>query len=485
MTYPEGRTVTYELNSIGKVSRVTTVKNGNNRTLAENIGYRSFGPLNALSYGNGTALNKGLDQLFQTTDIDAGAVQSLDYTIGPAGNVTGITNNLDSNRNQTFTYDDLYRLTGATGIYGSISHTYDNADNRLTKTIGGQTDTYSYVAGTNKLGEITGANPMTFGYDANGNTTGMGARTLNYNLNNRLIQVVEGTVLADYVYNGLGQRIKKTVNETTTIYHYDRFGNLIGESDALGNFTNKYVYLGDSRLSHIGASEDIYYFVNDHLGTPQRIMDGSSNVVWSADYQPFGDANITVSTLPNNFRFPGQYYDSETGLHYNYFRYYSPGIGRYLRPDPIGLLGGINLYAYVQNNPINLVDPMGLDGSMFEKAINLCEFYAKYLEKPISPYAIAGGLVVSGGAAMVAGLVTVKAGVATGPIGWVILVPTGFVVSFAGATAFLVGVDVYIDQLRHKTGINLDLLPWVDLFPASNQRSINECSKKKDEVCSK
>ena len=104
MTYPEGRTVTYELNNIGKVSRVTTVKNGNNRTLAENIGYRSFGPLNALSYGNGTALNKGLDQLFQTTDIDAGAVQSLDYTIGPAGNVTGITNNLDSNRNQTFTH---------------------------------------------------------------------------------------------------------------------------------------------------------------------------------------------------------------------------------------------------------------------------------------------------------------------------------------------------------------------------------------------
>jgi len=311
--------------------------------------------------------------LFQTTDIDAGGIQSLDYTIGPAGNVTVITNNLDSSRNQSFGYDDLYRLTGATGIYGSISHTYDNVSNRLTKTIGGQTDTYSYFPGTNKLNEITGANPLTFGYDANGNTTGMGARTLNYNLDNRLIQVVEGTVLADYVYNGLGQRIKRIVNETTTVYHYDRVGNLIGESDASGNFGNKYVYLDENRLIYIGPSEDVYYFVNDHLGTPQKIMDGSSIVVWSADYQPFGEANITVSTVLSNFRLPGQYYDQETGLHYNYFRYYNPQTGRYVTTDPIGLAGGINLFAYVQNNPINIVDAFGLEWTDWQEVIGTIE----------------------------------------------------------------------------------------------------------------
>ena len=64
--------------------------------------------------------------------------------------------------------------------------------------------------------------------------------------------------------------------------------------------------------------------------------------------------------MVNNFRFPGQYYDSETGLLYNYYRYYDPGTGRYITPDPIGLVGGINLYLYTQNNPINEIDPLGL-----------------------------------------------------------------------------------------------------------------------------
>lgn len=90
------------------------------------------------------------------------------------------------------------------------------------------------------------------------------------------------------------------------------------------------------------------------------MTDGTGAVVWSADYKPFGEATVTVSTITNNLRFPGQYYDAETGLNYNYRRDYNPMIGRYLEADPIGLKGGLNLFAYANSSPINWVDPLGL-----------------------------------------------------------------------------------------------------------------------------
>jgi RHS repeat-associated protein len=123
---------------------------------------------------------------------------------------------------------------------------------------------------------------------------------------------------------------------------------------------SEYIYLGDQLLAMIKPEESAYYFHNDHLGTPQILTDGNGNVAWKAVYMPFGGTQILVESVENPFRFPGQYYDEETGLHYNYFRGYNPGIGRYLTPDPIGLLGGTNLFAYVQNNPVNWIDPFGL-----------------------------------------------------------------------------------------------------------------------------
>ena len=102
-----------------------------------------------------------------------------------------------------------------------------------------------------------------------------------------------------------------------------------------------------------------YYFHNDHLGTPQVLTDASNTVVWRGDYSPFGQANETVKTVEQNLRFPGQYYDKETGLHYNYFRDYDPSIGRYIQSDPIGLRGGLSTYGYSHQNPIKFIDPDG------------------------------------------------------------------------------------------------------------------------------
>jgi len=123
----------------------------------------------------------------------------------------------------------------------------------------------------------------------------------------------------------------------------------------------EYIYLGDQLLSMIKPGELAYYFHNDHLGTPQVLTDASGSIAWKAVYTPFGEAVVSIATVENPFRFPGQYYDQETGLHYNYFRYYNPQTGRYITPDPIGLEGGINLFAYVQGNPITLTDRLGLD----------------------------------------------------------------------------------------------------------------------------
>jgi len=88
----------------------------------------------------------------------------------------------------------------------------------------------------------------------------------------------------------------------------------------------------------------------------------SGDVVWRADYDPFGYASVDpLSSRTLNVRFPGQYYDSETGLHYNYFRYYDPKTGRYLTSDPIALRGGLNMFVYAGNNPVHWVDRYGLD----------------------------------------------------------------------------------------------------------------------------
>lgn len=103
-----------------------------------------------------------------------------------------------------------------------------------------------------------------------------------------------------------------------------------------------------------------YYFHNDHLGTPQVLSDSNQAIVWKGEYDPFGQVTETVATVEQNLRFPGQYFDAETGLHYNYFRTYDPATGRYTQSDPIGLNGGINTYGYTGGNPISYSDPSGL-----------------------------------------------------------------------------------------------------------------------------
>jgi RHS repeat-associated protein len=211
---------------------------------------------------------------------------------------------------------------------------------------------------------------VTYSYDKNGNPTQIGNRTFQYNHNNRLVKVKEGeSTIAEYTYNGLNQRAIKKAGDKQTVFLYDFDGQIIAEGKPDGTYTTEYIYLGNTRLAKVdikGFDRLVYYYANNYLGTPFLMTDERGVVVWEAEYKPFGQAKLNPnSKVVNNFRFAGQYYDDETGLHYNFHRYYDPKTGRYLTPDPIGLIGGINIYNYVFNNPINLIDPFGLWGFKF------------------------------------------------------------------------------------------------------------------------
>jgi RHS repeat-associated protein len=365
VTYPTVRTIDYDRTTCAcSVDAVSTTYNGDTIILADNLSYRPFGIAKGMNTGAGGTVNNEFDLSGRLTVANPGTNKEKIYTYDNNGSLTSVTAPNTPWYNRTYTYDALNRLDHAEGPYGIIDYTYDAVGNRLTKVTNGIIDTYAYITDTNKLNEISGTETIPYTYDANGNITNIGSKILTYNQNNRLIRVEEnGTTLGEYTYNGLGQRVIKEVDGVTTMFHYDFNGNIIAESDLDGNFTKEYLYKGKGRSALVDVSSGkIYYFCNDRLGTPQILTDLTNTVVWEGIYKPFGKAEVNPnSSVVNNFRFAGQYYDEKTGLHYNWNRYYDSKTGRYLTPDPLGIEKGKNhLFVYAENNPINSTDLMGL-----------------------------------------------------------------------------------------------------------------------------
>lgn len=376
MTYPSGKVITYNYSNDRSIGVLNGAAN-----MASNITYKPFGGMSAITYGNGLTSSIGYDTQYRLATLTTSTFQNSTYGYDNNGNITSIA------PGKTYTYDPLDRLGTATGPWGSLGWTYDGVGNRQTE----NANTYTYTPNTNKL---TSANGISFGYDNNGNTTTQSSRVYTYNQNQRLIQVTDGAMTAGYTYNGNGQRVKKNVNGTITIFHYNLNGQIIAESNNAGTITAEYVYLLNGQPLAKMEGANTYYYHNDHLGTPQKLTDSTGAVAWSADYKPFGEATITVSTITNNLRFPGQYFDAETGLNYNYYRDYNPAIGRYIETDPIGLQGGENhLFDYAKNNVLRFDDPLGLQSSG-DGGIDSCEYYKDLCKKktpecgkPGDPYA--------------------------------------------------------------------------------------------------
>ena len=186
--------------------------------------------------------------------------------------------------------------------------------------------------------------------------------SLSYNQNAQLSAVNAGSgALASYTYDGFGQRLIKTVSGSYgEIYQYGQNGALLEETNASGVAQADYIYLNGRPVAVLNGST-LYYLHDDRLGTPQVATDSEQNTQWQASYEPFGATASVSGEIVQNLRFPGQYFDIESGWNHNGFRDYMPQLGRYVEPDPLGRPGsGNDMYVYVGDNPTNLVDPLGL-----------------------------------------------------------------------------------------------------------------------------
>lgn len=361
ITLPSGRVVTYGIGASGQVASAAAPVAGTTVTLAGSAVYLPFGPLTGFTYGNAKTFTAGYDQNYWPTFRAVSGLYNDAYSTDAAGNVTAAGGT-------DYAYDAIDRLSEEDSG-SAAAYTYDATHNRLTRTYGGSTVTTTVPAGNNKISAV-GANSYT--YDALGNITDDGAREYVWDSLGHLKEVkISAATVGAYTYNAANQRTKKVAGGTTTHYVYGAGGLLYGEYNNSGVLIREYVYLNGAPLAQIngGSPETVTYLHTDHLGTPKFGTNAAGSQVWAWAPDAFGSGAPT-GTATVNLRMSGQFYDTESGLFYNWNRYYNPETGRYISSDPIGLAGGINTFGYVGQNPVMRIDPMGLADSYLQCVAN-------------------------------------------------------------------------------------------------------------------
>jgi RHS repeat-associated protein len=384
ITYPSGWSTLYTRDVMGRITAINANSpSGVSQSVVSGVSYQPYGPVNALTYGNGVAEAHTFDLDYRLTNLTSSgkaALQNLTYSYDAANNVSSIADGVTAANSQGFGYDALDRLTSAKGGYGSLGYTYSSIGNRLTQTSSGATTSYVYAPHSNQLTQVkTGTATQTVGNTSTGSVNSFSppfgqVSSLTYNQAGRLASTGgSGGKITQYTYDAFGQRLLKVGSATSTsLFQYDSGGHLIQEADGQGNTRVDYIYLSDRPVATVQPTNNkVYFLQNDRLGTPEMATDETQSIIWTTTYQPFGQISATPTLLVQDLRFPGQESDLETGLYHNGFRDYVPGLGMYLESDPIGLLGGMNTYGYVRANPLNGIDPKGLDTYIVNRDLSL------------------------------------------------------------------------------------------------------------------
>jgi RHS repeat-associated protein len=386
------------------------------QSLVSSAGYLPFGPLNTLTLGNGLTETHAFTQRYFPSAITLGSsLLSWTYATDSVGNVTSITDTLNSTRNRSFGYqDDQYFLTQGNGPWGTRAWTYDQIGNRLTETRGGTTDTYSYqlvpppgnghspILASVQLGA---GGTKAYQYDPAGNlqqiTQGSAATALTNDAAGRLAALTTTSPAAgvSFRYDG---RDYLTLADTSALPFLTSFetGDICDWSAALGITTfptcaakpavhptyssagllhalqrstapqQSYVFHFAGRpiaqLDLTGTTEAWKLLTTDHLGTPVMATGTTGAVLWQGGFEPFGGDWNGAGAAGVFLRLPGQWEDGawtsvDARLVDNVNRWYDSSAGIFSTADPIAIIGAQSSpYAYVENRPTLMVDPLGL-----------------------------------------------------------------------------------------------------------------------------